>query len=148
MADPFIINGLTQQGRPLSPLKSVLKTSLSHRWVTDEMEDEEGMVVIKSSAAAQNESHYPEDKLSLPIVKLEMMDDSILVGTKLEFLQKTTRLEEQFQLTYGWLTNWKPDKTKPGDTPKGDPELEMAKPPPQTIKSPEKFPDMPWKKKT
>jgi Tfp pilus assembly protein PilF len=46
------------------------------------------------------------------------------------------------------ISSWKSDKTKPGDAPKGDPELEMAKPPPQQIKPPEKFPDMPWKKKT
>ena len=46
------------------------------------------------------------------------------------------------------ISSWKSDKTKPGETPKTDPDLEMAKPPPQTIKPPEKFPDMPWKKKT
>lgn len=45
------------------------------------------------------------------------------------------------------ISSWKSDKSKPGEAPKGDPELEMAKPPPQTIKPPEKFPDMPWKKK-
>lgn len=44
------------------------------------------------------------------------------------------------------ISSWKSDKVKPGDA-KTDPDLEMAKPPPQTIKSPEKFPDMPWKKK-
>ena len=46
------------------------------------------------------------------------------------------------------ISSWKSDKSKPGETPKGDPELEMAKPPPQTIKPPEKFPEMPWKKKS
>jgi Flp pilus assembly protein TadD len=46
------------------------------------------------------------------------------------------------------ISSWKSDKTKPGDAPKVDPDLEMAKPPPQTIKAPEKFPDMPWKKKS
>ena len=45
------------------------------------------------------------------------------------------------------ISSWKSDKTKPGEAPQGDPDLEMAKPPPQTIKPPEKFPDMPWKKK-
>jgi tetratricopeptide (TPR) repeat protein len=45
------------------------------------------------------------------------------------------------------IASWKSDKTKPGESPKVDPDLEMAKPPPQTIKPPEKFPDMPWKKK-
>jgi Tfp pilus assembly protein PilF len=46
------------------------------------------------------------------------------------------------------IASWKSDKTKPGETPTTDPDLEMAKPPPQTIKPPEKFPDMPWKKKS
>ena len=45
------------------------------------------------------------------------------------------------------IASWKSDKTKPSEAPKADPDLEMAKPPPQTIKTPEKFPDMPWKKK-
>jgi len=45
------------------------------------------------------------------------------------------------------ISSWKSDKTKPGDAPAVNPDLEMAKPAPQTIKMPEKFPDMPWKKK-
>src|SRR4051812_26722795 len=45
------------------------------------------------------------------------------------------------------ISSWKSDKTKPGDAPKSDPELEMAKPQAPAIKPPEKFPDMPWKKK-
>lgn len=44
------------------------------------------------------------------------------------------------------VASWKSDKSKPGET-KVDPDLEMAKPPTPTIKPPEKFPDMPWKKK-
>lgn len=46
------------------------------------------------------------------------------------------------------IASWKSDKSKPGETPKADPDLEMAKLPPQQIKPPEKFPDMPWKKKS
>ena len=46
------------------------------------------------------------------------------------------------------VSSWKSDKTKPGEAPQSDPDLELAKPPPQTIKAPEKFPDMPWKKKS
>ncbi len=45
------------------------------------------------------------------------------------------------------ISSWKSDKTKPGEATKADPDLELAKPPPQTIQAPEKFPDMPWKKK-
>lgn len=46
------------------------------------------------------------------------------------------------------IASWKSDKSKPGDKPKSDSELEMARPETPAIKPPEKFPDMPWKKKT
>lgn len=46
------------------------------------------------------------------------------------------------------IASWKSDKTKPGETPAANPDLEMAKPPTPTVKAPEKFPDMPWKKKS
>ena len=45
------------------------------------------------------------------------------------------------------IASWKADKTKPGETPVGDPELEMVKPKMPATPAPEKFPDMPWKKK-
>src|SRR5262245_15195610 len=45
------------------------------------------------------------------------------------------------------IASWKADKTKPGEQTAGEPELEMAKPKPPPVAAPEKFPDMPWKKK-
>jgi tetratricopeptide (TPR) repeat protein len=42
------------------------------------------------------------------------------------------------------LAGW---KAAPGAPASGDPDLEMAAPKPQAFKLPEKFPDMPWKKK-
>ena len=45
------------------------------------------------------------------------------------------------------ISSWKSDKSKPGETATVDPDLEMVKPPTQVVKMPEKFPDMPWKKK-
>ena len=45
------------------------------------------------------------------------------------------------------ISSWKADKSKPGEVPAGDPELQMAKPETPVVKPPEKFPDMPWKKK-
>jgi predicted Zn-dependent protease len=44
------------------------------------------------------------------------------------------------------ISSWKADKSAPGDRPP-ESELEMAKPPAPPVKAPEKFPDMPWKKK-
>jgi predicted Zn-dependent protease len=45
------------------------------------------------------------------------------------------------------IASWKADKSKPGEAPVGESELEMAKPAASAIKPPDKFPDMPWKKK-
>ena len=46
------------------------------------------------------------------------------------------------------IASWREDKSSPGAKPTGDPDLEIARPAPPAVKSPEKFPDMPWKKKT
>jgi len=44
------------------------------------------------------------------------------------------------------IAGWREDKSAPGQKPEPS-ELEMAKPPMPPIKPPDKFPDMPWKKK-
>lgn len=44
------------------------------------------------------------------------------------------------------IASWRADKSPPGPIPEKS-DLEMAKPPTPTMKPPEKFPDMPWKKK-
>jgi len=46
------------------------------------------------------------------------------------------------------IASWKADKTVPGEKPATDNELEMAKPKTPAIAPPQKFPDMPWKKKS
>jgi Flp pilus assembly protein TadD len=45
------------------------------------------------------------------------------------------------------IAGWRSDPSAPGNAAAGDPELELAKPKPPPVKLPEKFPDMPWKKK-
>ena len=45
------------------------------------------------------------------------------------------------------IASWREDKSPPGTAPAGDPELALAKPATPTLKPPETFPDMPWKKK-
>jgi tetratricopeptide (TPR) repeat protein len=45
------------------------------------------------------------------------------------------------------IASWRENMTPPAGATTGDPELEMAKPTPPPMKPPEKFPDMPWKKK-
>ncbi|MFO1511623.1 MAG: tetratricopeptide repeat protein [Verrucomicrobiota bacterium] len=45
------------------------------------------------------------------------------------------------------IASWRDDKSPPGTPPTGDPELTLAKPAPLSPKPPEKFPEMPWKRK-
>ncbi len=45
------------------------------------------------------------------------------------------------------IASWKGNLTPPGQQPPADSELPMAQSPPQNVKLPTKFPDMPWKKK-
>jgi Flp pilus assembly protein TadD len=49
------------------------------------------------------------------------------------------------------IASWRADaqqaKSGAAAVPPAEPELEMAKPKPATVKIPSKFPDMPWKKK-
>jgi predicted Zn-dependent protease len=45
------------------------------------------------------------------------------------------------------IASWREDKSTPGAKPEGDPELQLAKPASPPAKVPDKFPDMPWKKK-
>jgi tetratricopeptide (TPR) repeat protein len=46
------------------------------------------------------------------------------------------------------IASWKADKTPPEQKQASDPELEMARPKMPGPKVPEKFPEMPWKKKS
>ncbi len=47
------------------------------------------------------------------------------------------------------IASWRREaqEAKAGATPGAEPELELAKPKPQPVKVPGKFPEMPWKKK-
>jgi Tfp pilus assembly protein PilF len=45
------------------------------------------------------------------------------------------------------IASWRGNMAQPSATPATEPELEMAKPKPPPMKVPEKFPEMPWKKK-
>ncbi len=45
------------------------------------------------------------------------------------------------------IASWRDNLSPPMGTPGDEAELQMAKPKPSPLKPPEKFPDMPWKKK-
>jgi hypothetical protein len=45
------------------------------------------------------------------------------------------------------IASWRGNMAPPAATPAAEEGLEMATPKPPPVKLPEKFPDMPWKKK-
>ena len=45
------------------------------------------------------------------------------------------------------IASWRGNMAQPGQAPPADSELQMVQSPPQNVKLPTKFPDMPWKKK-
>jgi Flp pilus assembly protein TadD len=79
----------------------------------------------------------------------KMKPDEQLVHTNLSlFYMKTgDKTTAEHHGMKARIASWKSDKTAPGSAPASDPDLEMAKPAPTIVKTPEKFPDMPWKKK-
>lgn len=45
------------------------------------------------------------------------------------------------------IASWKQDMSPPGGASTGDPDLSFSESKPKAYRTPEKFPDMPWKKK-
>ena len=107
---PIVIDGLTKQGGPLSPIKSTLTTSLGHRYLEDLASTNQGALVMTSKANKANDFHTPDDRLQARITMVEATDDSYLFATSLSTLQRLCLEAERFQYAYGWLTQW--TKTK------------------------------------
>ena len=105
---PIMVDAVTKQGGPVSPLKSVLMTSLGHRYLNDMALRESGTLVLTTETALkQLPPHTPDHSLQTRVTMVEATDDSIIFATNLETLQKFTLMMERFQYAYGWLTSWK-----------------------------------------
>ena len=58
------------------------------------------------------EFHTPADRVSIKLLAVEAIDDSIIFGTSWQGLIRTVKLSEDFQKAYGIQTAWdSPDKT-------------------------------------
>ena len=79
----------------------------------------------------------------------QMRPSDQLVHTNLSlFYQKAgDKTTAEHHGLHARISSWKGNMAPPGTSPEGDPELAMAKPKSPPAKLPEKFPDMPWKKK-
>jgi len=103
-----MVNAVTKQGGPASPLKSTLTTSLGHRYLNDMAKDEQGTLVMETgNTLEQKEPHEPDHRTRAQVTMVEATDDSIIFAKDIPTLQKYTLAMERFQLAYGWLTSWK-----------------------------------------
>ena len=108
IAGPIVVNAVTKQGGPASPLKSTLTTSLGHRYLDDLAAKENGTLVMETgNVREQKEPHNPDHWTRAQITMVEATDDSIIFAKDLPTLQKFTFAMEKFQYAYGWLTSWK-----------------------------------------
>jgi len=91
-------------------------------------------------AAAIAEGHRAE--------KLRPNEQLVHTNLSLFYMKSGDKKTAEHHGLQARIASWKADKSAPGQTPAADTELEMAKPPMPPVKPPEKFPDMPWKKKS
>ncbi|KAI0072126.1 hypothetical protein K474DRAFT_1605738 [Panus rudis PR-1116 ss-1] len=101
LTDVFTLSGITKQGGPFSPLKSTLTTSMGNHWLQDVSLNHDDCVSIHTSQA-----HVPDDRLVIHPCMVEAMDDSLIIAHSLPTVQRSCGMMEQFQLAYGWTTNW------------------------------------------
>ena len=103
---PIIVDGLTKQGGPLSPIKSTLTTSLGHRYLGGLAKNDPGTLVLKSKSHKSGDPHTPLDNIQLQVTMVEATDNSYLFATTPGTLAKFCPEMERVQYAYGWLTQW------------------------------------------
>jgi predicted Zn-dependent protease len=90
-------------------------------------------------AAAIAEGHKAET--------LKPMEQLVHTNLSLFYMKAGDKKTAEHHGLQARIASWREDKSAPGTAPAGDPDLALAKPAPTQPKPPEKFPDMPWKKK-
>ena len=93
-------------------------------------------------ASAITEGHKAE--------KLKPHEQLVHTNLSLFYMKAGNKVTAEHHGLQARIASWRADaqQAKTGESaPPTDPELDLAKPKPQSIKLPSKFPDMPWKKK-
>ncbi len=78
--------------------------------------------------------------------RLKPKEQLVHTNLSLFYMKAGDKVKAEHHGLQARIASWRSDAA-PQTTTASDPELEMAKPKPATYKTPEKFPDMPWKKK-
>lgn len=78
--------------------------------------------------------------------QLKPQEQLVHTNLSLFYLKAGDKAKAEHHGLQARIASWRADRSAPGTQTANDPELAMAKPMPQPVKPPEKFPDMPWKK--
>jgi Flp pilus assembly protein TadD len=100
-----------------------------------------GMALYRTGdfAAAIAEGHKAE--------QLQPREQLVHTNLSLFYMKAGDKQKAEHHGLQARIASWREDKSKPGEISAADPELAMAKPPVASVKVPEIFPEMPWKKK-
>src|SRR5215468_3421236 len=97
-----------------------------------------GMALYRAGdyAAAITEGHQAE--------RLKPHEQLVHTNLSLFYMKAGDKATAEHHGLQARIASWRADKTKPGEQPASEPELEMAKPKPAPMATPAKFPEMPW----
>lgn len=79
--------------------------------------------------------------------KLKPKEQLVHTNLSLFYMKKGDKKTAEEHGLQARIASWRSTSSLAGDTSENDPDLTIAKPKPESFKLPEKFPDMPWKKK-
>ena len=128
-----------EYGRAIAQLKAVLAQEPGHFDARLAL----GMAYYRQGdyAAAIAEGHKAE--------QLKPHEQLVHTNLSLFYLKAGDKKAAEHHGLQARIASWRTEaaQAKAGETPPNDPELQLARPKPPPLKPPEKFPDMPWKKK-
>jgi Flp pilus assembly protein TadD len=79
--------------------------------------------------------------------QLKPREQLVHTNLSLFYMKSGDKVKAEHHGLQARIASWREDKSVPGQKPDENPDLAMAKPNLPQPKLPEKFPDMPWKKK-
>lgn len=78
--------------------------------------------------------------------QLKPQEQLVHTNLSLFYLKAGDKAKAEHHGLQARLASWRADRSASSSQPAADPDLAMARPKPPSMKPPEKFPEMPWKK--
>lgn len=105
------ISGVSKQGGPASPLKSMFTISIGHYYLCDLVCRDKDALVVTATSNECRDPHLKDAQLELPVAMVEATDDSYIFSQSIDSLVWNTLTMERFQYAYRWQTQWAKSNT-------------------------------------